>query len=162
MAIDIILILTAIILSIVGILGCIVPGLPGPPLNYISMLIIQYQYQSFSYLTLIVFGILTALILVIDYILPIWFAKKFGATKQGIWGSVIGMVAGMFLTPIGMILGILLGAIIGDLIAGRTTSQASKSGLATFTGTLMSIGLKLMISGTMLVLVVIEIISKSI
>ena len=72
------------------------------------------------------------------------------------------MVAGMFLTPIGMILGILLGAIIGDLIAGRTTSQASKSGLATFTGTLMSIGLKLMISGTMLVLVVIEIISKSI
>ena len=132
-----------------GLAGCIVPGLPGPPLNYTGMLFIQYLWKPYETSTLIVFGILTVGIIAIDFLLPIWFAKKYGATKQGIWGSIIGMLIGIFFTPIGMILGLLLGAIIGDLIAGKTSNQATLSGLATFLGTFLAIGLKLGLAGVM-------------
>jgi len=157
MNIDVVLLIIAATLSIIGLIGCIIPGLPGPPLNYAAMLIIQYVYSPFQTYTLVIYAILTALILVIDYMLPIWFAKKFGATKQGIWGSMMGMILGIIFTPIGMILGLLLGAIIGDLIAGRQTQEAAKSGIATFTGTILAIGLKLIIAGLLTFLVFVEI-----
>jgi len=78
--------------------------------------------------------------------LPIWIAKKYGATKYGIWGSIIGMILGIFFTPVGMVLGMLIGAIVGELIGGNNSAGAVKSGLATFAGTLLSIGLTLVVS----------------
>ena len=122
-------------------------GVPGPPLNFAGMLLVQYVQKPFETYTLIIFGILTAAILIIDYLLPVWFAKKFGATKQGIWGSIIGMFIGIFFTPVGMILGLLFGAIIGDLLSGRTSQEATRSGIATLIGTLLSVRMKLGVAG---------------
>lgn len=112
------------------------------------MLLIQYVTKPFETYTLVIFGLLTFIIVIIDFLLPSWFAKKFGATKSGIWGSFIGMFIGIFFTPVGMIAGLLLGAILGDLLAGRTSRQATRSGVATFFGTLLSTGLKLGVAGT--------------
>ena len=145
------------LLCIIGLLGCIVPGLPGPPLNYAGLLLVQYVHKPFETYTLIIFGILTAAILVIDFLLPVWFAKKFGATKKGIWGSIIGMLVGIFFTPVGMVLGLLLGAIVGDLLAGRTSGQATRSGIAIFLGTFLSVGLKLGVAGVISVFVFYEV-----
>ena len=153
------IVILAILLCIVGIVGSVMPGLPGPPLNYIAMLLIQWQLKSFETSTLIIFGILTAIILVVDYVLPIWFAKKFGATKQGIWGSIIGMIAGMIFTPVGMILGMLAGAVIGDMIAGRNSKEATQSGIATFFGTLFTIGIKLGMAGVVTGMLIVEVIA---
>mgnify|MGYP001597832069 CR=1 FL=1 len=153
---DIILLIVALLLCIIGLVGCIVPGIPGPPLNFAGMLIVQYVQKPFETYTLIIFGIHTSAILVIDYLLPVWFAKKFGATKQGIWGSIIGMFIGMFFTPVGMILGLLLGAIIGDLLAGRTSREATRSGIATLFGTLLSVGMKLGLAGVIFTFVFYE------
>ncbi len=144
------------LLCIIGLMGCIVPGLPGPPLNFVGLLLVQYVHKPYETYTLIIFGILTIAVLVIDYLLPVWFAKKFGATKKGIWGSIIGMFVGVFFTPVGMILGLLIGAIIGDLLAGRSAPQASRSGIAIFLGTLLSVGLKLGVSGFISVFVFYE------
>ena len=152
------LIIIAVLLSVIGIIGCIIPGLPGVPLNFIALLLLQWAFQPYSTTTLIVFGILTVLVTVLDYMLPIWTAKKFGATKQGIWGSVIGMVVGIFFTPVGMILGTLLGAIIGDLIAGRTTSQATKAGVGSLFGTLVTMGVKLALAAVLTFSVVWEVV----
>ncbi len=132
------------------------PGIPGPPLNFAGMLLMQYVEKPFETYTLIIFGFITAVTVIIDFFLPVWFAKKFGATKWGIWGSFIGMFIGIFFTPVGMIAGLLLGAILGDLLAGRTSRQATRSGLATFFGTLLSTGLKLGAAGTMSVFVFYE------
>jgi uncharacterized protein YqgC (DUF456 family) len=153
---DVLLISLSIILCIIGIVGCIIPGLPGTPFNYAGMLIVHWRLSTFETSTLIIFGILTAAVLVIDYMLPVWFAKKFGATKQGIWGSIIGMLLGFLFTPIGMILGMLIGAIAGDMLAGRTSGEATRSGIATFFGTLLSIGIKLGVSLVISVLVFYE------
>lgn len=144
------------LLCIIGLIGCVVPGLPGPPLNLAGLFLVQYVHKPYETQTLIIFGILTAVVLVIDYLLPVWFAKKFGATKKGIWGSIIGMFIGVFFTPVGMILGLLMGAIIGDLLAGRTSQQATRSGVAIFLGTLLSIGLKLGVNSLISVFVFYE------
>ena len=154
---DIALIIIAIILSVVGVIGSIVPALPGPPINYIALLLIQWAFQPYSVATLVTIGVFTVIILALDYLIPIWTAKKYGATKQGITGSIIGMLIGILFTPIGMIFGTLVGAIIGDLIAGKTTQQATRSGAAILFGTVLSIGFKFILSITMSLLVVYEV-----
>ena len=139
----------ALLLSVFGLIGCILPGLPGHPLNYAAMWILQWSFQPFTTTTLIIFGVLTILILVADYVIPIWTARKYGATRQGIFGSFVGMIVGFLLPLIGIIIGTIAGAILGDMMAGKNSRQATRSGLATFTGTLMAIGLKLSLAGVM-------------
>lgn len=155
------LIIISILLCIVGFIGSIVPGLPGHPLNYLALWCLQWSIHPFTTITLIVFGILTVLVLVLDYLIPVWTGKKFGATRQGIIGSMIGMVAGIIFTPIGMLLGTFLGAIIGDMVAGRTTSQATRSGIATFMGTVISIGFKVALSGIMTFMIIYKLIIQA-
>lgn len=93
--------------------------------------------------------VVVIIVSLLDYYIPVWTAKRYGATRSGIIGSIIGMLLGMFLTPIGMIAGTIIGAIAGDLLAGKPRNEAIKSGLATFAGTITSIGLKLIASGIM-------------
>jgi uncharacterized protein len=148
------LIILVILLSLAGIVGCLAPAVPGPPLNYLAMWIFQWTIYPFRISTLIIFGVLTLIVLLLDYYLPVIVARKYGATRAGITGSIIGMIIGFFFTPIGMIAGIILGAVIGDMIGGKSPAEAARSGIATFTGTLLSIGLKLVLSGIMTSMIV--------
>lgn len=136
------LIVISLLLTFIGIAGCILPGLPGPPFNYAALLLLHFNGHPFSQTSLIVLGIITVIVLVLDYTVPVFSARIFGATKTGIRGSVIGMVLGIFFTPIGMIGGLLIGAIIGDMMEGRTPSQAMKSGAGTLIGALAGILIK--------------------
>ncbi len=155
---ELVLVIIAIILTLAGLAGCVLPAIPGPPLNFIGLLLLQWAWQPFSTITLIVLGIITIIVLILDYMIPVWGAKIFGATRYGIWGSIIGMLAGIFLTPIGMIMGLLLGAIIGDMLAGKKPLEALKSGAGTFLGTMAGMLVKLIVAGIMTFLAFYEII----
>jgi hypothetical protein len=120
------LIVISLLLTFIGIAGCILPGLPGPPFNYAALLLLHFNGHPFSQTSLIVLGIITVIVLVLDYTVPVFSARIFGATKTGIRGSVIGMVLGIFFTPIGMIGGLLIGAIIGDMMEGRKHGSERK------------------------------------
>lgn len=157
---DVALIVIAIVLCLLGIAGSVLPALPGHPLNYIAMWCVQWVYHPFSNTVLIVFGILTVIVLLFDYFMPVWWAKKYGATREGIIGSVIGMLAGIFFTPIGMILGTLAGAVIGDMIAGRTGPEAARSGMATLIGTFVAVGIKLLLAGIMTSFIIYKLIAR--
>lgn len=144
---ELLLTILAVLISLTGMAGCVIPGLPGPPLNYIALWLVQAAWPGTYSNTLLATGaVLTILVVSLDYYLPIWTAKRFGATRQGITGSIIGMLAGMLLGPLGMIIGLAAGALIGDRIAGRSNSDALKSAGATVFGTLFSIGFKLMLA----------------
>ena len=153
------LIVIALILCIIGIAGSILPGLPGHPLNYIAMWCVQWAYHPFTTITLVFFGVATLLLMVFEYFVPVWWAKKYGATRAGIIGSIVGMLVGIVFTPIGMVFGTLAGAIIGDLIAGRSGPEAVRSGLASVIGTFVSIGIKLLLAGVMTSLIIYEVIA---
>jgi uncharacterized protein len=140
---EIFLLVLAVLLAIGGLIGCVVPALPGPPIAWVGILLVQWAIHPYSTTLIVVTGIITLLVVLFDYYLPILTAKKFGATKQGIWGSIIGMTLGIFLTPIGMIAGLIIGSIVGDLIAGQSARQAARSASGTILGTLITIGVKL-------------------
>ena len=140
---DTFLLVLAIVCGLAGIVGCVLPALPGPPIAWVGLLLVQWAIHPFSTTLLVVTAIISILILLFDFYLPVWTARRFGATRQGIRGSIIGMVIGIFFTPVGMIAGLIAGSIIGDLIAGQNVSQATKSASGTFLGTLLTIGVKL-------------------
>ena len=141
---EIFLFIISAVLIIVGIIGAVVPALPGPPLGYVGLLLLQLTDKvQFSTSFLVGWGMATLAVTILDYYLPIWTTKKVGGSKAGINGSIIGMVVGIIFTPVGMILGTLLGAIIGELVGGASGDKALRSGLATFVGTMLSIGIKL-------------------
>ena len=143
---EIFLFILSALLIIVGIIGAVVPALPGPPLGYVGLLLLQLTDKvQFSVSFLIGWGIATLAVTILDFYLPIWTTKKIGGSKAGINGSIIGMIVGIIFTPIGMILGTLLGAIVGELVGGASGDKAIRSGFATFIGTMLSIGIKLII-----------------
>lgn len=141
------LVVSAILLALAGLAGCVLPGLPGPPLNYIAAVLIQVAWSPFSTAFMVTWALVTAVVSILDYLLPAWLSQKAGATRQGIIGSYIGLLAGLVFPPVGMVAGLILGAIAGDMAAGRPLQQAMRSGLANAFGTLMSTGLKLIVAG---------------
>ena len=145
------LIIVSFLIAIAGIIGCIIPAVPGPPLNFISLLILELAIEvAFSFEFFIIWGIITIVVTVLDYVLPLFGAKAYKASSYGIWGSIIGMILGtIFFPPFGMILGLLLGAVAGELIAGKEGSEALKVGSVTFITSLFMIVVKLAASGVM-------------
>lgn len=148
---DIFLLILGIILMFTGFIGCFVPVLPGPPLSYGGLLLLQVtRFGDFSTNFLITFGILTAAVTIIDYFVPIWGTKKFGGSKSGVTGATVGLIIGLFMGPAGIILGPFLGAIAGELIAGRNSSEALQSGIGSLIGFLVGTGLKLALTFVMI------------
>ena len=147
-----ILILSGIICVILGIIGCILPIIPGIPLSYTALILLQLAKEKpvFSQSVLITFAVLTIIVSLIDYFLPLLGAKLYGISRSGIWGTIIGMILGIiFFPPWGMVLGMFIGAILGELKAGKENSAALKAGLITFIGSVTSIFITLSLSVVM-------------
>ncbi|RIJ50763.1 DUF456 domain-containing protein [Maribellus luteus] len=148
---DFLLVFFGALFMIAGIAGCVLPVIPGPPLSYIGLLMLHFttRYQ-FSTTFLVIWGIVTVVVYVIDYLIPVWGTKRFGGSKRGVWGSLIGLVIGLFFfPPFGIIIGPFLGAVIGELTAGKDHGSALKSGFGSFMGFLLGTLLKLIASGLM-------------
>lgn len=146
------LIVLGFIFIVIGIIGCVIPGIAGPPFSFLALicLSIAKKWEPFSARFLIVLGILTVAVQMLDYLLPAVGAKKFGATKYGFWGTIIGMVLGIFFfPPLGIVFGAFLGAILGEIIAGKEASKALKAGWGVFIGVMAGMMLKLILAGVM-------------
>lgn len=150
--ISILLIIIGLLVSITGLIGCIIPAIPGPQLSFLSLVILELAIDdAFSLDFFYLWGGITVAVFFLDYILPILGAKVYRASNYGIWGSIVGMIAGIiFFPPFGMILGLFAGAVIGELIAGKKEWEALKVGSATFFASMFMIFIKLAVSGVML------------
>ncbi len=142
------------VLILIGLVGVIMPYLPGVPVAWLGLFIyaIGTDWERLSVTTIVVFGAITVLALLVDFIAPLLGAKKYKASKWGIIGASIGLFLGIIIFQIwGIILGPLLGALIGELIAGKSTDIALKSALGTFIGfifgTLMKVVIVLVMAG---------------
>ena len=115
-------IILGLLLALVALLGCIVPVIPGPPLSFLALIILSYakNWEPFSKKFLIIMAVLMMVVTILDYLVPIGGAKKYGASKKGVWGSIIGMIAGgFFFPPWGIFIGGMVGAFAGELLAGK-------------------------------------------
>lgn len=148
---DIFLLVLAFLCMLLGIIGCIVPGLPGTPVAYAGLWIaLVTDRVDFSWQFLLIWGIVTVVITILDYIVPAWGTKRYGGSKWGVWGSTIGVFVGLFFGAAGVILGPLVGAVIGELLSGKEFSNALKAGWGSFIGLLCGTILKLICCGLML------------
>lgn len=146
-----IIITIGIILLVIGLVSCVLPPLPGPPIAYSALLLAYFaldKTNDLPFWILVVYGVLLVIITIVDYLLPVWSTKKFGGTKAGVRGCFIGILIGILLSPFGgfsIILCPFLGAIVGELIDGQNLETAVKSGIGSFIGFLLTSGLKIIL-----------------
>lgn len=134
-----------------GIIGCLLPLLPGPPLSYIGLLIMQLRTDPpFTTKFLLIWAGITVLVTVLDYVIPIYGTKRFGGTKFGVWGCTIGLFVGFLFPPLGLIFGPFVGALLGELIGNANADHALKAAMGSFLGFLFGTLLKLIASCVML------------
>ena len=145
---DVLLIVIGAILLVLGIVGSFVPVLPGPPLSYLSLLLLQFtSYHPFTARFLVIWAIVAAAIVILDYVIPVYGTKVFGGSKKGQWGALIGVFFGIFFfPPIGIIVGPFLGALVGEMLAGKQSGEAFKAAFGSFLGFLAGTFMKLAVS----------------
>jgi len=149
---DILLWILSSALIALGILGVILPALPGIPVAFAGFVIGAWidKFQKVGWATLIALAFLLVLSLLIDFLTATFGAKKMGASSLAVIGAVTGTAAGLFFGIAGIFLGPFLGAVIGELIAKKNLIQAGKAGLGTWLGIIAGTAFKLAIGFVML------------
>lgn len=141
---DVLWIVLGIILMLVGLAGCILPFLPGPPLCYAALLLQQLQSMPpYTKDFLLTWAAITIIVTGLDYVIPVYGTKKFGGTKYGMWGCVVGLIGGLWLGPFGLIVGPFAGAFLGELIGNAQSDHALRAAMGSFIGFLLGTLLKL-------------------
>lgn len=142
------------VLIVVGLLGTVLPVLPGLPVMFAGMLLAAWagDFQQIGAGTLTALGFLVLLSIAVDLAASIYGAQRSGASRKGLWGAGIGGFAGIFFGIPGLLAGPFLGASLGEMVHGRAWQDASKVGLGTWLGLLLGALLKLMLAFWMLVL----------
>jgi len=151
--VSIVLTIVGFLVALFGIVGCILPAVPGPFISYLSLIIISFvmDWTAFSISFLIVMAALAALVMFLDYILPAGGARRYGASRWGVTGSVIGMIIGFFFfPPLGVFAGAFIGAVVGEVLARKKGKDAIRAGWGVFVGILLGLGVKLAYSATCL------------
>ena len=149
---DYILYFISALFILAGVIGSVIPVIPGPPLGFLSLLFLHFTDKvQFSTSFLVIAGVVAVAITVLDYFIPMWGTKKFGGSRAGKIGSILGVFVGLFFGPLGILLGPFAGAFLGELIHDKNDmNKAIKSATGSFIGFLFGTGLKLVVSGLFL------------
>lgn len=149
--------LIAALLILVGLLGTVLPVLPGIPLMFAGMLLAAWagDFQAIGAPALIVLAALTLLSVAVDFWATAHGAKRVGASRLAMWGAVIGTLVGLLFGLPGLLLGPFAGALAGELLHHRSlhpdrVGHATKVGAGTWLGLLLGTALKLALAFAML------------
>ncbi|MBR6699869.1 MAG: DUF456 domain-containing protein [Bacteroidaceae bacterium] len=133
----------AIVTTLVGLAGALLPVLPGPPVSYVALwMLYLYDKDSVSSTSLWVMGILMLVLTFIDYVAPVCLTRIGGGSRQAMRGATAGLLVGLFCGPVGMIVGPFVGALLGELLVKTPAHQALKVALYSFLAFILTTGLK--------------------
>lgn len=138
-------------LVLIGLVGMVLPALPGTPLIFLGLLTAAWieNFSKVGGITVGLLGALAALAWLVDYAAASLGAKRVGASAQAVVGAVLGTLVGLFFGLPGLIFGPLLGAVLGELSAGRDHRQAAVAGIGTWIGMVLGLAAKLALGFTM-------------
>lgn len=139
----------------VGIIGSFIPVIPGPPLSWLGLLLLYNTEEvPFDLWFIVVTGAIALLATLLDYYLPVVGTKKYGGSKRGVWGAIIGLFVAVFfpiLGPFGILIWPFLGAFLGELSQQKSQKNALRAAWGSFlgflTGTLIKFGISLVYAG---------------
>ena len=142
---DIFLLFSGFLLVLLGIVGAFLPVLPGPITSWAGLLVLHLTSIIPMNWTFLGVTLAVAIIIwIIDYFIPAMGTKKFGGTKYGVVGTMVGLIFGLFFfPPLGIIIGPFLGAFLGEMIQdSKEPKKALKAAFGSFIGFLTSTFLK--------------------
>ena len=142
----------AAILVVLGVLGTVLPVLPGALLVFGGLFLAAWA-QDFTRVGpwgLALIGALMALAFAVDFIASVAGAKRVGASPKALLGAGIGGLIGVFFGLPGILLGPFIGAVLGELIARGGFAQATRVGIGTWLGLLVAAVAKLVIAFLMI------------
>lgn len=146
--IDIILLFLGFFCCIAGIAGSVLPILPGPPISWVGLLLLQLSSAvTLNYWFLGITFIIAIVILILDYFIPAMGTKRFGGSRYGAYGTTIGLIVGIIAPiPFGILIGPFVGALIGEMVFNKTESNlAMKAAFGSFLGFLASTFMKVVV-----------------
>lgn len=164
MLLDVILLFLALVMCLIGLIGAIVPGIPGPPISFVGIVLLVLcpgLDPSFPIATYVIVSLfIAAAVTLLDFVAPVWLTKRSGGSKSGVRGATIGMIAGFVASCFGFFIGILLGpflgAYIGEVNAGTPRDKALRIACFSFLSFLLTTGLKMVYSFAVLAIVLYE------
>lgn len=123
----------AAFLNLIGLIGTIVPALPGPPLSFVGMVLccVAAPNPIMIILTVMMFLLVLA-VTILDFVIPGWLTNKVGGCKKATWGATLGLIVGLFYAPLGLIIGPFLGAFIGEYSNCQKLEPSFKVAVYTF------------------------------
>ncbi|MFT5102766.1 MAG: hypothetical protein ACI86C_000411 [Candidatus Latescibacterota bacterium] len=142
---DILFVVIGFLLMLVGIVGSILPVIPGNPISWAGLIMLYLApSMEFDWIFISITGVIAITIYILDYIIPAIVTKKLGGSKAGAWGAFIGLFVGIIAPiPFGILLGPFAGALIGELVVNKTEGKlALKAAIGSFVGFLTSTFIK--------------------
>jgi uncharacterized protein YqgC (DUF456 family) len=142
---DLLFVIIGSLLMLVGIIGSILPIIPGTPISWLGLIMLFLAPSlPFDWTFIIITGIVAIAIYILDYIIPAIGTKRFGGSRAGAWGTTLGLIVGIIAPiPFGILIGPFLGALIGELVFNETKGpQAFTAAVGSFFGFLASTFMK--------------------
>ena len=149
---DIVILIIGVAFMILAVAGSILPVLPGPALGFAGLFILRFTAfvepgRSADFDNMLwIFAFIVIVVTILDYLVPVWGTKKLGGSGAGMLGAGLGIIAGLFFAPAGLIIGPFLGAVLGEMIAGKDEKTSLRAGFGSFLGFLTGVLLKLTLS----------------
>jgi hypothetical protein len=153
----------ALIVMAIGVIGVILPILPGLPLVWGAAFAYGY-FTGFKVITqtyLLNFGLASAALIILDFVFRSFGAQKMGSSKWGMFGAFLGMVVGIVIGTLpSLILGSLVGATLFEMMLGKGLLKSLSAGCGTFIafliGTILQLALALVMVGVFIQKVLIK------
>lgn len=148
----------ATLLILVGLVGTIIPALPGPLIVFVGILLGAWA-EDFVYLSsgfLLLQGALTAVTFLLDFIASALGTRSVKATRAAFWGAMLGGVVGLFFGIPGLLFGPFFGALIAEFLAIQDLRQAGRAGIGAWLGVMLGTAAKFAIVILMIGLVIME------
>jgi len=149
--------LIAAALVVIGLIGTVLPALPGLPLVFAGMLLAARAggFEQIGIATVVVLGLMTLVSLAIDFWATAHGARRVGASRLAVIGAILGTFAGLLFGPVGIFVGPFAGALVGELLHGRKLGmgqlgQATRVGAGTWLGIVFGVVLKLALAFAMI------------
>lgn len=140
------------LLMVGGLVGNILPALPGIPMIFggIWLAAALDGYRHLGLWWLLIIGALGALGILVDFVAATLGAKRVGASQLALTGAALGTLIGMFFGMAGLLLGPFVGALLGELASGTSVLRSTHVGAATWIGLLFGTLVKLVLSFMMI------------
>jgi uncharacterized protein YqgC (DUF456 family) len=145
-------------LVLLGLVGQILPVIPGAPLTFLGIVLVAWAdgFERIGAWGIGVAAVLTVLVLLADYVAGLVGAKRFGASRWGLIGAVIGTVVGLFFGLPGVVLGPIVGAVVLEYAKDPDFKRAGRVGIGTLVGFVLGTAVKYALTMLMIGVVLVD------